>query len=212
MEAVIAWHFYYFWGAKMASEVDIINSAMNMIGASNIISRSEDSKSARVSNQRFDSVRDAVLRAHPWNCAVTRRTLAPDTEQPAFDWTNAFTLPSDPFCLRVLRLDHLDLEFRVEGRKIVSDESTINLIYIARVTDPNEWDLLLIETIAARLAADVSFTLSQSTSLTQAMWQLYDSKLKEARFVDATEGTPGAILGVSASGAIQADYFTNARL
>ena len=196
----------------MASEVDIINSAINMIGASNIIARDEDSKAARVANQRYDSIRDAVLRAHPWNCAVTRRSLAPDSETPAFDWDYQFTLPADPYCLRVLRLDYLDIEFRVEGRKIVSNESSINLIYIARVTDPNEYDTLLQESIAARLAADVSFTLSQSTSLTQNMFNLYESKLKEARFVDATEGTPGAVLGVAASGALQADYFTDARL
>ena len=196
----------------MASEVDIINSAMNMIGASNIIERGEDSKAARVSNQRYDSIRDAVLRAHPWNCAVTRVNLAPDTVAPAFDWDYAFTLPTDPYCLRVLRLDYLDIEFRVEGRKIVTNEQSINLIYIARVTDPNTYDTLLQEAIAARLAADVSFTLSQSTSLTQNMYSLYESKLKEARFVDATEGTPGAVLGVAASGALQADYFTDARL
>lgn len=196
----------------MASEVDIINSAMNMIGASNIIARDEDSKAARVSNQRYDSIRDAVLRAHPWNCAVTRRSLAPDSETVAFDWDYQFTLPADPYCLRVLRLDYLDIEFRVEGRKIVTNEQSINLIYIARVTDPNTYDTLLQEAIAARLAADVSFTLSQSTSLTQNMYSLYESKLKEARFVDATEGTPGAVLGVAASGALQADYFTDARL
>jgi len=196
----------------MASEVDIINSAMNMIGASNIIERGEDSKAARVSNQRYDSIRDAVLRAHPWNCAVTRVNLAPDTDAPAFDWDYAFTLPTDPYCLRVLRLDYLDIEFRVEGRKIVTNEQSINLIYIARVTDPNTYDTLLQEAIAARLAADVSFTLSQSTSLTQNMYSLYEQKLKEARFVDATEGTPGAVLGVAASGALQADYFTDARL
>lgn len=196
----------------MASEVDLINSAMNMIGASNIIERGEDSKAARVSNQRYDSIRDAVLRAHPWNCAVTRVNLAPDTGAPAFDWDYAFTLPTDPYCLRVLRLDYLDIEFRVEGRKIVTNEQSINLIYIARVTDPNTYDTLLQEAIAARLAADVSFTLSQSTSLTQNMYSLYESKLKEARFVDATEGTPGAVLGVAASGALQADYFTDARL
>ena len=196
----------------MASEVDIINSAMNMIGASNIIARDEDSKAARVSNQRYDSIRDAVLRAHPWNCAVTRRSLAPDSETVAFDWDYQFTLPADPYCLRVLRLDYLDIEFRVEGRKIVTNEQSINLIYIARVTDPNTYDTLLQEAIAARLAADVSFTLSQSTSLTQNMYSLYESKLQEARFVDATEGTPGAVLGVAASGALQADYFTDARL
>ena len=153
-----------------------------------------------------------MLRAHPWNCAVTRVNLAPDTDAPAFDWDYAFTLPTDPYCLRVLRLDYLDIEFRVEGRKIVTNEQSINLIYIARVTDQNTYDTLLQEAIAARLAADVSSTLSQSTSLTQNMYSLYESKLKEARFVDATEGTPGAVLGVAASGALQADYFTDARL
>ena len=75
----------------MTSEVEIINSAMNMIGASNIISRSEDSKAARVSNQRYDAIRDAVLRSHPWNCAVTRAALAPDVDTPAFDWKFQFT-------------------------------------------------------------------------------------------------------------------------
>ena len=196
----------------MASEVDIINSALNMVGASNIISRGEDSKSARITNQRYDYVRDAVLRAHPWNCAVTRRILTSDTDTPAFQYENQFTLPTDPYCLRVLGLDYLDIDFQVEGRKIVSDEDTINLRYIARVTDPNEYDQLLIEAIAARLAADTSFALVQSTSLTNAMFALYESKLSEARFVDATEGTPGAVDNVTVSGSLQSDVLVNARL
>ena len=182
-----------------------------MIGASNIISRGEDSKSARVTNQRFDAVRDAVFRAHPWNCLVTRVTLAADSTTPTFTWANAFTLPTDPYCLRVLRLDYLDIDFRVEGRKIICDEGTVNVIYLARVTDPNEWDTLLHEAIAARLAADISFALVQSTSLTQGMFALYEQKLSEARFVDASEGTPAAVTGVAASGAIQSDVLINVR-
>ncbi len=196
----------------MASEVDIINSSLNMVGASNIISRGEDSKSARITNQRYDYVRDSVLRAHPWNCAVTRRILTSDTDTPAFQYENQFTLPTDPYCLRVLGLDYLDIDFQVEGRKIVSDEDTINLRYIARVTDPNEYDQLLIEAIAARLAADTSFALVQSTSLTNSMFALYESKLSEARFVDATEGTPGAVDNVTVSGSLQSDVLVNARL
>ena len=35
----------------MASVVDICNSALNLIGASNILSLTEDSKSARICNQ-----------------------------------------------------------------------------------------------------------------------------------------------------------------
>ena len=196
----------------MASDVEPINSALNMVGASNIIARSEDSKPARVTNQRFDYVRDAVFRAHPWNCLVTRRALAADSDSPAFGFTNQYTLPTAPYCLRVRRLDYLDVDFRVEGRKIHCDEDTLNVIYVARVTDPNEWDQLLIEAIAARLASDVAFTLVQSTSLVGTLYQLYETKLSEARFVDATEGTPGALNNVTASGSIQADTFINSRL
>ena len=196
----------------MASEVDIINSALNMVGATNIIARAEDSKSARITNQRYDYIRDAVLRAHPWNCAISRATIAPDADSPDFGFTNQFTLPTDPYCLRVLRLEYLDVDFRVEGRKIHCDEDTIKVIFISRVTDPNEYDQLLIEAIAARLAADSSYALAQSSTLTSTMWQLYESKLSEARFIDATEGTPGAIQSVTVSGSIQADTLVNARL
>ncbi len=196
----------------MSSEVEIINSSLNMLGATNIISRGEDSKSARVSNQRFDAVRDAVFRAHPWNCLMTRINLAADSDTPAFDWSYQFTLPSDPFCLRVMRLDNLDIDFLVEGRKILCDEESINLLYLARVTDPNQWDSLLIETIAARLAADISFSMVQSTSLTANLFAMYENKLSEARFTDATEGTPGAMTGVTASGALQSDILVNSRL
>ena len=196
----------------MACEVDIINSALNMVGASNIISRSEDSKSARITNQRYDYVRDAVLRAHPWNCAISRVEIAADSDSPAFGFTNQFTLPTDPYCLRVLRLEYLDVDFRVEGRKIHCDEDTVKVIYLARVTDPNEYDQLLVEAIAARLAADTSYALVQSSTLTGTMFQLYESKLSEARFVDATEGTPGALQSVTVSGTLQADTLVNARL
>lgn len=195
----------------MASVVDICNSALNQIGASNIISLTEDSKTARICNQRYDFVRDAVFRAHPWNPLITRRTLSPDTTAPAFEFTHAFTLPVDPYCLRVLSLDHNDIVHRVEGRKILCDESTINLIYVGRVTDPNQYDTLLIETLSAALASDIAYPLVGSTSLAQQMRLLYDEKLKEARFVDATEGTPASITSVTDSGSLEADTFIRSR-
>ena len=196
----------------MTSVVDICNSALNLIGATNIIARSEDSKSARVCNQRYENVRDAVFRAHPWNCLIRRTDLAADSDDPAFTFAYQYTLPTDPYCLRVLHLDYHDIDYKVEGRKILTDESTVNLVYLARVTDPNEYDMLLVEAIAARLAADISYNLANSTSLTPTMWQLYESKLSEARFVDATEGTPGVLTrGVAASGAVQSDVLINSR-
>ncbi|BAQ86497.1 putative tail tubular protein [uncultured Mediterranean phage uvMED] len=195
----------------MASVVDICNSALNQIGASNIISLTEDSKSARILNQRYDFVRDAVFRAHPWNPLITRVVLAPDATAPAFEFTNQFTLPTDPFCLRVLSFDFHDIVYRVEGRKILCSEDTINLLYVGRITDPNQYDTLLIETIAAALAADIAYPLVGSNTLAQQLRLVYEDKLKEARFVDATEGTPASITSVTDSGSIEADTFIRSR-
>ena len=196
----------------MTSVVDICNSALNMIGATNIIALTEDSKSGRVCNQRYENVRDAVMRAHPFNCLVTRTSVAADSDTTAFTFAYKYTLPTDPYCLRVLHLDYHDLEYKVEGRKILTNDATLNLVYLARVEDPNEYDMLLVEAIAARLAADISYNLVNSTSLTPTMWQLYEQKISEAWFVDATEGTPGVLTdGVAASGALQADVLINSR-
>ena len=193
----------------MASDVDICNSALNMIGASNIISLTEDSRAARVCNQRFEFVRDSVFRAHPWNCLVTRTSLAADSDTPAFEFDHQHTLPAD--CLRVLRPENPDTVFRVEGRKIISSTTPFKMIYVARITDPNEYDQLLIESIAARLAADVSYALVNSASLSQMLMATYDTKLSEARFVDATEGTPANTVNIDRAAYTESDVFISSR-
>ena len=193
----------------MASDVDICNSALNMIGASNIFSLTEDSRAARVCNQRYEFIRAAVFSAHPWNCLVTRTSLAADSDTPAFEFDHQHTLPAD--CLRVLRPENPDTVFRVEGRKIISSTTPFKMIYVARITDPNEYDQLLIESIAARLAADVSYALVNSASLSQMLMATYDSKLSEARFVDATEGTPANTVNIDRAAYTESDVFISSR-
>ena len=193
----------------MASNVDICNSALNMIGASNIISLTEDSRAARVCNQRYEFVRDSVFRAHPWNCLVTRTSLAADSDTPAFEFDHQHTLPAD--CLRVLRPENPATVFRGEGRKIISSTTPFKMIYVARITDPNEYDQLLIESIAARLAADVSYALVNSASLSQMLMATYDTKLSEARFVDATEGTPANTVNIDRAAYTESDVFISSR-
>ena len=195
----------------MASVVDICNSALNQIGASNIISLTEDSKAARLCNQRYTFVRDSVFRSHPWNCLTTRATLAPDTATPAFEFSKQFTLPTDPFCLRVLQLSNTDILYKIEGRKLLCDESSIEMIYVGRVEDGNQYDMLLIEALAAAMAADLAYPLVGSSALGANMYQLYQNKLTEARFVDATEDNDINTSVISDSRTVAADTFINAR-
>ena len=188
----------------MTSNVDIANYALNIIGASNISSFDENSKPGRLVNQRFVSVRDAVFRSHPWNCLIRRAELAQEVEAPAFGYTYQYPLPSDPYCLRVLEFSNGSLSypqdnmfsntggpvFVIEGRKLLTDEGTARIKYIARVTDPQQYDASLIETLAAKLAAEIAYAITGSTTVVQLASAVYDDKMREARFVDATEGAP----------------------
>lgn len=189
----------------MPSVVDICNEAMDLLGTATIISLTQNSKEARLCNRRFDTVRDAVLRAHPWNCAIVRQQLAKNTTVPAFGFANAFTLPTEPYCLRVLSLFTSNVDgdiapydtqamFKIEGRNVLTDEDICRIIYIAREEDTELYDSLLSNTMAHRLAADLAYNITGSTSVAQQMFGLYESRLREARSMDAIEGKPDRII------------------
>ena len=146
----------------MASVVDICNSALNLLGASTISSLTEDSKNARLCNQRYEPIRNRTFRSHAWNFATKRVQLAKDSTAPVVEFANQYTLPSD--CLRVLKVhtgttDSIkdDLPYVVEGRKIKTDEGTIFLVYIALITDPNLYDSYFNEALSSALAADIAY-------------------------------------------------------
>lgn len=197
----------------MPSVVDICNEAMDLLGAATITALTENSKEARLCNRRFETVRDAVLRSHPWNTAISRAEIARDSAAPAFGFSYQYTLPTDPYCLRVLSFwnSNVDSEiaaydsqvmYKIEGRKILSDEGTCKITYIGRITDTEQYDAMLSNTIAHRLAAETAYAITGSTTVAQQMQALYEQRLREARSMDAMEGYPDKII---------ADDFVNIR-
>ena len=102
----------------MASVVEICNSALNSLGANNIISLTEDSKNARLCNQRYEPIRDQIFRSHTWNCLIKRVELAQDTATPTHEYDNQYTLPSDCFIITAHHLTWIkdkNLKLRVEN-------------------------------------------------------------------------------------------------
>ena len=170
----------------MASVVDICNGALNQLGATTILSLTEDSKNARLCNSRYTQVRDALFRTHPWNCLQKRIQIAADSTAPAWGFSYAYTLPAD--CLRLLKILDYDSNYKVEGRKILSNTSSMKILYVGRVTDPNEYDELLRETLSASLGADIAFGVTSNNQTATNMYNLFKEKLRDARFVDSTEG------------------------
>ena len=192
----------------MASVVDMCNSALNLLGASTISALTDDSKNARLCNQRYENVRNRVFRSHAWNCLHKRVQLAQNSTAPVIEYSNAYALPSD--CLRVLKVHNgttdsikSDIDYKLEGRNIVTDEGTVYLIYIALDTDPNNYDSYLQESISHQLAADLCYAITNNATLANNYMARADERLREARFIDATENSLGTI---------ESNEFTDARL
>ena len=170
----------------MASVVGICNGALNQLGATTILSLTEDSKNARLCNTRFSEVRDAVFRSHPWNCLQKRIEISSSTTVPAWGFSYQYDLPGD--CLRLLRILEYYSDHKVEGRSILSNSETMKILYISRVTDPNQYDELLRETLSSALGADIAYAITSNNTTSQNMIVSYQEKLRDARFVDSTEG------------------------
>lgn len=169
--------------------IDCCNSALQRVGATTIMSLLDNSPEARACSVAYDSNRRDELRKHPWNFAVTRVVLAPDATAPAFDYEYQFTLPTD--CLRILRPSQYDLDWKIEGRKILSNyDNPLYLRYIADITDPTLWDASFYNVMAASLAADICERLTQSNTKKQLLMQEYMDAVRIARRMDAFESGP----------------------
>ena len=192
----------------MASVVDICNSALNLLGASTISALTEDTKNARLCNQRYEPVRNRVFRSHNWNCLIKRVQLAQNSTAPVIEYSYAYALPSD--CLRVLKIHNAttdsvasNLDYKIEGKNIVTDETTVYVVYIALDTDPNNYDAYLREAISHQLAADICYAITNNATLANNYMARADERLREARFIDATENSLDTV---------EANEFTDARL
>jgi len=176
----------------MSSVVSICNSALIKIGADRISSLTEDSKEAQLCNEQYEKLRDEVLRAHPWNFAIKRAELGKLADAPLFEYSNQFFLPND--CVKVLKLENIDAVYKIEGRSILTNESTVKIQYISRELDVTKYDPIFQEALALRLATELAYPLLQSASLQQAMEKSYLRVLKDARSMDGQEGTPDNLI------------------
>lgn len=170
-----------------ASEVSIANSALIEVGADRISSLTQNTRVAIIVNAIFESCRDDVLRAHPWNFAIRRATLAPLADPPDHEWSVAYDWPND--CLRPLEVYPDTIDWVSEDRKIFCNEpGTIKLKYIYKNEDPSSWDSNFTEALALRIASKIAFALTQSASLSEVLQKRYEKCIAQARSMDGAEG------------------------
>ena len=174
---------------------EIANIALTNLGEATITDvQTDNNERARLLNNRFDDIRDSVLRSHPWNVTVRRSVLSAYTSTPAWGYKYAFTFPTDTTkdpaekCLRILSLQDHTTPYRIEGNEILTDASTLNVKWQARVTDLTTLDPILRNVMGLRIAWELAEPLTGKTALKDEMFRKYSASLQEARSLDAQEG------------------------
>lgn len=173
------------------SDVTICSNALLMLGDKTVASFSEDAARVTLASNLYPLVLLSVLRGHPWNCCGKRIVLAPDVSAPAFGlFPYQFSLPGD--FIRVISVgeEGCEEDYRVELRKILGHTTALKLRYVSKVTDPNQWDALLVDVMVYAMAARMAYAITGSTSLASELRDAYRNVLSQAKAVDGQENPP----------------------
>lgn len=194
-----------------ADETEVANLALSLLGEARI--DDIDSGTDKVSVEcrlGFATVRQALLREHPWNFAGKRIAVDADATAPAFEWLYRYALPSDFIAVRDINgrpPTATVRDWELEGAWILTDSTTCNLRYTFDQIDPSAWDSLFLEVFCLRLAARVANAVTGSRTTGAEMLQLADSKFgPTAKKKDAQEGREPRVLDWTESDAIRARF------
>lgn len=174
----------------MASDVSVCSNALVMLGGAPFSSFDEPKPHVRLAAVLYPSVRDDVLRKHPWNCATARVILAPLATRPAFDFNYQFQIPGD--WLRTLQVGYKGepIEYRSEGQRILADVTALPFVYTFRNTTEDTWSGNLIHVMELAMAAKMAYAVTSSSSVRDSQRDEYVRELKFAKAVDGQDDPP----------------------
>jgi hypothetical protein len=167
------------------SDLDIINVALVQLGIRPAVNRQEQTRAMQFANARYEGVRDFVVTAGNWNSATKRAALDKLSSTPSWGFDNEYQLPAD--FVRFVRQEDLSQDFRLEGRKLLSNWDEANIIYIYRITEVAQMDELLKNAIATRLAFEIALAVKADARQVQLLGRMYEDQVSLANLVDADQ-------------------------
>jgi len=168
--------------------VAVVNESLGQLGKAPIVSLEDLDTTSVLCKQYFPSLLHTMLREHRWNFAYKRIALAQDPTAPLSGFAYSYALP--PECVRVFTLNSSEeVAWKIEQRKLLTDESAATIEYIAYVDDPNIWDGMFRQAYVTLLASRLCGPLTGNDKKMVSLYQLYQLQLSDAKAVDGQEGS-----------------------
>lgn len=185
----------------MASQLSLYNEALRLIGERRLASISENREPRRVLDDVWnDGAIDYCLEQGQWNFAMRAIMITKSTTTiPTFGYTNAFDKPSDFVNTAGVCSDEF---FNVPVTEMVEEVgfwfSNLDTLYIRYVSNANNygsdltlWPASFTKYVAAYLASEIVWTLTQDPNKQKIILSLMARRLLDARSQDAM-GDPTA--------------------
>lgn len=144
--------------SETLTETSICNQALGRIGAKQIGNVETDTSVPAIQCRlHYEQTRDSLIRSYTWRFASGRATLVEDTEvDEDFEWSVQFTLPTDlMFLTSIYEGRFSGVNFRnyaIEGKRLLTNETTMEIRYVKKVTDVLEFDSLFVKVLILLLA------------------------------------------------------------
>lgn len=189
----------------MATQVEICNRALQLVGADAIITINDNSARARALRVAYDSVKLRLLGSYFWNFAIKRASLAASSTPPSFGFANAFPLPvgyvtlmpPDQFFAVPADISPAfaspgnQIDWQIEGGQILTnDGAPLKIRYISSDVTEAMFHPLFAEAFSADLALQVCETVTQSSGKKGDCEKAFDYAIELAKQRNAFENQP----------------------
>lgn len=176
------------------NDVALTSRALIRIGAAPITSFDDGTAQSEIAGALYAPVRDALLSAYAWSFATGQIALSQLETDPLADYNYAFQLPTD--FLRAFLAGTggrgRGLNYRIFRGALYTNVEQVVLTYIFR-PEEEEFPPYFDQALIARLAAEFTIPITESTSRAEAMFRLAENEYERARQIDAQQDTPGKI-------------------
>jgi hypothetical protein len=165
-----------------ASWVGLCNRALARLGTTSIASLDDGSSAANYCNLLLPEALLSVYAEYDWKSAKKRLELAPLVDAPIYGYDYAFELPVD--YIRIIHVDSIE-PYSLEGNTILSDETSLEITYIARPEEATKIPGHLQALISTKLAFLLSTPMTSSEQLAQRLMSEYQMATQRAKEDDS---------------------------
>ncbi len=164
----------------MATKIEVCNNALRQLARNRVTDiDNPTTNEEKIVADVFDIVADEVMSARSWTSVMKRASLVATVNEPEFGFNIEYQLPTSPKCLHVVDINQCSdgAEYVIEGDKLLTDLTEVQIRYRARITTVENWDVGLTLSVIDRLTAKLAQVLTGNETKAQYYQAIYVNNL-----------------------------------